>query len=271
MSRYYPVSVELNSDPEVWELTDEFGDRALRIWLEILRIMDAEKNHWRLVKGWDSVISRKVRQTPATVRSAVGWMLARGWLVVRQPSASGPPDARQVSTSRCPDVLGLRNYAKFRKIAAERTPSPNLTEPKLTETNTHIDDELFGPPNGGPVNGVAFHAKELKKNLARTKELSAEMQVSAKELAESWNEIFKGKLPEVTLPLTPSRQDHTRHRIEDHPEAEFWQNVFDHIWGSPFLMGRVDRANHRPFRCTFDWLVKNKENCLKVLEGDYDA
>ncbi len=260
MSRYFPVSHELNSDPEVWEFTDEFGDRSLRIWLEILRIMDAEKNHWKVVKGWDSVISRKVRQTPATVRSAVGWMLARGWLVVRQPSASGSPE-----------VIGVRNYTKFRKIAAERTPSPNLTEPKLTETNTYVDEGLFVPPNGGPVNGVAFYAKEIKKNLARTKELTADMQVSAKELAESWNEIFKGKLPEVTLPLTPSRQDHTRHRIEDHPESEFWQKVFDHIWASPFLMGRVDRPNHRPFRCTFDWLVKNKENCLKVAEGDYDA
>lgn len=117
MSRYYPVSHELNSDAEVWELTDKFGDRSLRIWLEILRIMDAEKNHWKLVKGWDSVIGRKVRQQPATVRRAVGWMLARGWLSVRQVSASGSPE-----------VYGLRNYAKFRKIAAERCLSPNLSE-----------------------------------------------------------------------------------------------------------------------------------------------
>lgn len=123
-SRYCPVSQELNSDPESWELTDTFGDRSLRIWIEILAILDREKNSWKLVDGWDSVISRKVRQSSATVRRVVGWMLAKHWLEVRQLSVEGQPE-----------VLRARNYGKYRKIAAEASPPPNPPNPpNLTYT-----------------------------------------------------------------------------------------------------------------------------------------
>ncbi|KKL26428.1 hypothetical protein LCGC14_2395390 [marine sediment metagenome] len=38
--RWFHVSHDINSDPEVWELTDRFGDRAYRVWIEILSIAD---------------------------------------------------------------------------------------------------------------------------------------------------------------------------------------------------------------------------------------
>lgn len=34
--RHFPVNQRINLDPEMWELTNRFGDRALRVWLEIL-------------------------------------------------------------------------------------------------------------------------------------------------------------------------------------------------------------------------------------------
>ena len=121
-SRHFPVSQEINSDPQVWELTDTFGDRAIRTWLEILAILDREKNKWKLVDGWETVISRKVRQSPATVSRIVGWMLANGWLIAGQLLANGQPE-----------VLSAPKFAKFHKLRSENRLPPNLTEPNLTE------------------------------------------------------------------------------------------------------------------------------------------
>ena len=121
-SRHFPVSQEINSDPQVWELTDTFGDRAIRTWLEILAILDREKNKWKLVDGWETVISRKVRQSPATVSRIVGWMLANGWLIAGQLLANGQPE-----------VLSAPKFAKFHKLRSENRLPPNLAEPNLTE------------------------------------------------------------------------------------------------------------------------------------------
>lgn len=38
--RWFRVSHDINEDPEVWELTRLCGDRALRVWLELLSIAD---------------------------------------------------------------------------------------------------------------------------------------------------------------------------------------------------------------------------------------
>ena len=103
--RYFPMSQEFNSDGEGWELTDEFGDRTIRIWIEILAILDRNNNHWKLVSGWDSVMGRKVRQHPATCQRVVGWLVARGWLAVGQLSATGQPEGFY-------EHLNMRNFTR---------------------------------------------------------------------------------------------------------------------------------------------------------------
>lgn len=122
LSKYFPVAVGINDDAEVWTFTDMHGDRSLRTLLEVFRILEENRNRWKLVNRWEYVLARKLRQTPANVSSQVGWMLTRGWLEVHQLSASGRPE-----------VLRARNYSKFRKVAAETTPPLNLTYPNLTE------------------------------------------------------------------------------------------------------------------------------------------
>ena len=100
--RWIPISQGFNDDPETWEFANKIGDRALRTLLEIFRIIEETENHWRLTDGWLASISRKVRQTPASIRLEVDWMLASHWLEVDQRSADGQPE-----------VLRARNYLKF--------------------------------------------------------------------------------------------------------------------------------------------------------------
>ena len=135
--RWHPVSRDLNDDPEVWEFTDMFGDRALRIHLEVLATLDRTENKWRLSGQWLAGLSRKVRQQPATVRRVIGWMLEKGWLIAEESAADG-----------FPSILSACNYWKYHKMrepiranlgpdnkherSPDRAPSyPNLPYPNL--------------------------------------------------------------------------------------------------------------------------------------------
>lgn len=102
--RWHPVSRDLNEDAELWAFTEEFGDRAIRIWLEVLAILDRTENHWRLNGDWVGTISRKVRLYPKKVSASVLWMTEKGWLLIKEQDSNGSPL-----------VLESPNYLKYHK------------------------------------------------------------------------------------------------------------------------------------------------------------
>ena len=108
--RWHPISRDLNDDPEVWELTDMFGDRAIRIHLEVFATLDKTENEWRLTGQWLAGLSRKVRQQPATVRRVIDWMLIRGWLIAKESASDGHTT-----------ILSARNYLKYHKRREPRS------------------------------------------------------------------------------------------------------------------------------------------------------
>ncbi len=112
---YFPVSQDINSDPEVWELTDKFGDRALRVWLEILSI--ADRNNGTLPGHWEhypSILAGRCKSTTRHLRAVCEWV-AR-WLVIDSQG-----------------VASVRNYSKYHKIRADRSTAPNPpNQPILT-------------------------------------------------------------------------------------------------------------------------------------------
>ena len=58
------ISHYINQDPEVWELSDRFGDGALRLWLEILSI--ATLNDGK-IPGWSQECSPQLARTLAGI------------------------------------------------------------------------------------------------------------------------------------------------------------------------------------------------------------
>jgi hypothetical protein len=146
------MQVEFNSDGEGWELTDRFGDRSVRVWMEILAIIERTQNRWKLVQRWEFVIARKVRLSPAKVVNIVGWMLEKDWLrMTGERSADGRPMLGELSADAWPSigqllasgrsiVLWTPNYWKYHKMRSEVSPSPNLPNlPNLTNTKKPPD------------------------------------------------------------------------------------------------------------------------------------
>ena len=157
--RWHPVSRDLNEDPELWAFTDQFGDRYLRLWLEILALLDRHDNHWRVQGDWVGSLARKCRLKPGQTKEAVIWLVDNEWIVAvltgqqtasklstdRQQTASKPPADRQPTISQCLTdglllVMSSRNYSKFHKTREAsgakhgtlQTPSyPNLPYPNL--------------------------------------------------------------------------------------------------------------------------------------------
>lgn len=117
-----------------------FGDRAIRIHLEVLAILDKTENRWRLTGHWLAGLSRKARQQPATVRRVIAWMLEKGWLIAEESAADGSPT-----------VLSARNYWKYHKM---REPSGA----KLGTDKKHNRSHEGIPPN------LPFPSEPYEKN-----------------------------------------------------------------------------------------------------------
>lgn len=89
---------------------------------------------------------------------------------------------------------------------------------------------------------------------------------SVQDLVDSWNDSFKDKLAQVEWPLSTSRETKARQRIREHVALEFWQTVFNNIASSQFLLGKSNGT----WRCSFDFLIKNDTNVMKIYEGVYN-
>ncbi|ATN11751.1 helix-turn-helix domain-containing protein [Pseudomonas sp. FDAARGOS_380] len=80
-------------------------------------------------------------------------------------------------------------------------------------------------------------------------------------------------LPQVAM-LTKDRVTKIAARWNEssvHQDLDFWAEFFALVASSSFLMGEGEgRDGAKPFRATFDWLIK-PSNFVKVVEGNYNA
>ena len=135
--RYFHVSQEINLDPEVWTFTEQFGDRAIRTWLQILAYLDRSENQWRLTEGSFETLGRTVRQYAKTVRRQVEELVKNGWLVVLESDKNGSPtilSARNWSKyNRTKEHSGNTNGSFATPLRSVPTPSRSVPTPKTEE------------------------------------------------------------------------------------------------------------------------------------------
>ena len=81
------------------------------------------------------------------------------------------------------------------------------------------------------------------------------------EYLESWNKLLSPKIQ-----MTKSRELKLRSRMTNNSDfLKKFKMCLLKIKQSDFLSGRV-----KDWKATFDWLIINDNNFLKVLEGNYD-
>lgn len=157
--RWHPVSHDLNGDAEVWELTERFGDRALRVWLEILSITDRTQG---LLKGErkyiESTLAAKCRMAAKTIKGILDYALEKSWML-----SDG--------------VLRTRNYGEFHKVR-EPNKSPQRKPRGSPPSFLPSDPSVLGVSNDTPSsNGLP----------------------SASQVQEAYNRILAGQLPRLVF------------------------------------------------------------------------
>jgi|SRR5215467_9516946 len=140
IKRWHPISHDLNADTEVWELTETFGDRSLRIWIEVLSIGD--RNNGILPGKWKDyarLLAGRCRSSRRHVEKVCEWV-AR-WLEIDSEG-----------------VASIRNYKKYHRTEEHNPapPRPDQTGPDLYKIHT-------APKNG------ADYSPSPKKNRKRDK------------------------------------------------------------------------------------------------------
>jgi hypothetical protein len=94
--------------------------------------------------------------------------------------------------------------------------------------------------------------------------------ITVESLVEGWNEIVavEDGMTRVTQ-ISPSRRQKILARIREHPSDDWWSTTLTNLSESPFLKGLTKSRDGRHWKATFDWLMANDLNCLKVHEGAY--
>lgn len=140
--RWFPVSHDINGDPEVWVMRHDIGEKALSIWLELLSI--ADRNEGFLIAD----------ETPETSVSVAYQSLIR--------SVSGKCQVTVTTVSRvcqfaenhlwiaCDPIPRIRNHAEYHRTRETKknpqgdtlsSPLPNL--PNLPNLNVLKDTSIY--------------------------------------------------------------------------------------------------------------------------------
>lgn len=131
-----------------------------------------------------------------------------------------------------------------------RNTTVSFTEQYMTKIEVEREKEYppYNPPQGGETPSEGNESEKINYNA----------------LMDTFNNMFEGKLPKVTV-MTDKRKKAVRARISEHGK-EAIMAVFNNVSQSEFLLGH----NNRNWSCDFDWIFK-PTNFIKILEGNYNG
>jgi len=148
--RWFPVSHDLPTDPDVWDFVDEFGLRSLWTWLWILSRVDQGHGVCRIPERELVNVSRALHQTSASIRRSIGGMLARSWIVVEEVTKSG-----------WPEVIRTPNYLKYhRQQDVTASQRPALRHPIATPSEPSYPNHPNQEKKERSVGAVGSRLKE---------------------------------------------------------------------------------------------------------------
>lgn len=138
---------------------------------------------------------------------------------------------------------GYQNKEEDNNKLANRQPTDNQQATNRQPTTTNKDKKVN------------------KDNNVKTNTVSAHPPYQ--QFIDNYNSICKS-LPKV-ISLTQKRKDRIKNRWVHNPDMAYWIDVFNTCEASPFLKGESKGG----WKADLDWIIKNEDNHIKVLEGAY--
>lgn len=200
---------------------------------------------------WPSVarISERTCLAERTVQTAIKWLGQVGLLTVRERMG------RSTMYTLTPAAYAPQQESH---PAADAPSPPQLT----TETPAAAAPRTVIEPSSEP-SPLVGDGKMTKPSKSKC---------PAQAIVDLFNQTLPA-LPQVAM-LTKDRLTKIAARWNEssvHQDLDFWAAYFRLVGSSAFLMGEGEgRDGAKPFRATFDWLIK-PSNFVKVVEGNYHA
>jgi len=108
-----------------------------------------------------------------------------------------------------------------------------------------------------------------EREVKRSKEKLREVKKRIKDIPLI--ELFNSTCPSLRKveEVTQSRSNKIKTRLKEHPDLEWWSTVFERADKMEFT---YEKGPHKGkvWRPSFDWLIENDNNAVKVAEGNYE-
>lgn len=167
----------------------------------------------------------------------------------------------------------LENQKKYAEISLKRslarTSATKQNKTQQTETNENKEEQNSTKTDKNQQNADLL-CKENKKEKEKENKNKKENKesVDLADAVRAFNDKLMDKLPIVVV-FNEKRKQKLGARFEEFKRfgnpAEVWITLIEKIKRSKFLCGETGE-----WKCTFDWLVENSTNWVKVYEGQYE-
>ncbi len=157
--RWFPVSHELPTDPEIHLMMEVHGDRFLLTWLWILSRVDQADNSFRWDEDTVPAVSRSLRQSVRKVRRQVADLVSKGWIVALEVTKTGWPSrigAAKYRKYHRPGDISVTRRSPFRHPFVTPSEPSDPNHPIRSEPNQEknkIGDPLEPVDNMGKIEG----------------------------------------------------------------------------------------------------------------------
>lgn len=196
--------------------------------------------------------------------------------LVYEDTEAIPADANARFVYNFYKKIVLENQKKYAEISLKRslarTSGTKQNKTEQTETNENKEEQNSTKIDKKQQNSdLLCKEKENKNKNKKENKKEKENKESAPALAgavREFNSQLSNKLPLVVV-FNDKRKQKLKSRFEEFKQFgnadEVWQTIIDKVKNSRFLCGEAG-----DWKCSFDWLVENSTNWLKVYEGHYD-
>lgn len=167
---------------------------------------------------------------------------------------------KKEATSRLYITITIINYDIYQGTTSESVENTKIQEDDTTSDEHEMNMKETSNEHVMNINKNDNNSKNDKENSIK----DTDNVIPYDDILQAYNEICCS-LPKIKS-LSNGRKDKLKTRWKELKALDKFEEIFERVESSDFMKGN----NNRKWKCSFDWLMNNDNNYLKVLEGKYD-
>lgn len=241
-------------DNELW--FEESFTRA-QAWIDLLLLANHKTTYMR-VRGIRLEVKRgQIGRAKETLADRWQWSRSKVMRFLNELEEYGMIEQQtSIKNSRLPRIISIVNYEKYQQNEQQKDNKRTINE-QQKDTNNNVN-KLNNENNENNEN-----------NNKRTIVLSDATVIDFGIYKDFWNHNLKRYGIPTIVSLSQARKNKIKTRLKkDRDFLEHFKICIQKIMSSEFLQGKSKKGN---WKVSFDWVIENDKNYLKILEGNFDG